>query len=187
MRHQFKVKKRRQNKPIPSDEPWPMNELHGEFEQMIREAQETGKKLTAKQLARITDSVAKSAGKGVYKRLIDTAPEMLLDRRKNTCDFERRNLKRWGKSFDLIESIWVSCEELGRSFNQHYRPESVRNQDYVFESLTYLQAKALLITSEIICLLKGGFADGALTRWRTLYETTVVAALIHQEGQDLVD
>jgi len=42
-----------------------------------------------------------------------------------------------------------------------------------------------LVTSELICLLKGGFADGALTRWRTLYEVNVIAALIRQEGQEL--
>src|SRR5690606_25657396 len=64
-------------------------------------------------------------------------------------------------------------------------PDAVREHDYVFEAMTHLHAKALLVTSEIICLLKGGFADGALTRWRTLYETKVVATLLRQEGQEL--
>lgn len=74
---------------------------------------------------------------------------------------------------------------MGSAFNGYYRPEAIQEQDYTFEAMTYLHAKALLVTSEIICLLRGGFADGALTRWRTLYENNVIATIIRQEGQEL--
>lgn len=166
-------------------EPWTMDELQRDFERVVRETQEVGNELTAKQVARVAEKTTKSAGRAFYQTLIKTAPNMLADRRKERAGFERRNFQRWRKAFDLIETIWVSCEELGRAFNQHHRPEAVRGDDYVFEAMTHLHAKALLVTSEIICLLKGGFPDGALTRWRTLYETNVVAALIRQEGQEL--
>jgi Family of unknown function (DUF5677) len=162
-----------------------MDELQRDFERIVREAQDAGNELTAKQIARVAEKTTKSAGRAFYRTLIETAPDMLADRRKERAGFERRNFQRWRKAFDLIETIWVSCEELGRAFNQHHRPDAVREEDYVFEAMTHLHAKALLVTSEIICLLKGGFADGALTRWRTLYEVNVVAALIHQEGQEL--
>lgn len=162
-----------------------MDELQREFERIVREAQEAGNELTAKQVARVAEKTTKSAGRAFYRTLIETAPDMLADRRKERAGFERRNFQRWQKAFELIETIWVSCEELGRAFNQHHRPEAVRDEDYVFEAMTHLHAKALLVTSEIICLLRGGFADGALTRWRTLYETNVVGSLIRQEGQEL--
>lgn len=184
IRHQA-VMKREQKTSNPDAELWAMNELQGAFDQIIREAQEAGKGLTTKQLAQITTSTTKSAGAAFYRTLIETAPAMLVNHRKEISSFEQRNFRRWRKAFDLIETIWVSCEELGRTFNQNHRPKAAIEQDYVFEAMTHLHAKALLVTSEIICLLKGGFADGALTRWRTLYETNVVAVLIRQEGQEL--
>lgn len=36
----------------------------------------------------------------------------------------------------------------------------------------------MLVASEALCLMKSGFADGALARWRTLYELTVIADVI---------
>lgn len=86
---------------------------------------------------------------------------MLAERRKQQAGFESRNLRRRRKAFDLMETIWVCCEEIGSAFNGHRRPQAVQEQDHVFEAMTYLHAKALLVTSEIICLLSGGFADGA--------------------------
>lgn len=177
--------KRQQDPTTPDAPPWAMDELQREFEHIVREVQETGRELTAKKQARVLEQTAKSAGRAFYRTLIETAPDMLADRRKEQVGFERRNFRRWHKAFDLIETIWASCEELGRNFNQHHRSTAVAEEDYVFEAMTHLHAKALLVTAEIICLLKGGFADGALTRWRTLYETNVVASLLRQEGQEL--
>lgn len=166
-------------------EPWAMDELQHDFEKFIRKAFEEGNILTERQIERIVSRTVKSAGGLFYRSLTESAPPMLAERRKQQASFEARNLRRWRKAFDLLETIWVCCEEMGSAFNSYNRPEAVKEEDHVFEAMTYLHAKALLVTSEIICLLKGGFADGALTRWRTLYENNVIATLIRQEGQEL--
>lgn len=162
-----------------------MDDLQHDFEKIIRQAFEEGNSLTERQIKRIASGTVKSAGGLYYRSLIESAPPMLAERRKQQAGFELRNLRRWRKAFDLLETIWVCCEEMGSAFNGHHRPQAVQKQDHVFEAMTYLHAKALLVTSEIICLLRGGFADGALTRWRTLYENNVIATLIRQEGQEL--
>lgn len=162
-----------------------MEELQLAFEETVQQAQEEGARLTEKQIERLTTGTVNSAGRAFYRSLIETAPPMLAERRKQNAAFEARNLRRWRKAFDLLETIWVCCEELGRGFNGHHRQLAFQEEDYVFEAMTYLHAKALLVTSEIICLLKGGFADGALARWRTLYENNVIANFIRQEGQEL--
>lgn len=166
-------------------EPWPMDELQHDFEEIIQQAFEEGNSLTERQIERIASGTVKSAGRLYYRSLIERAPPMLAERRKQQAGFESRNLRRWRKAFDLLETIWVCCEEMGSAFNDHHRPQALQEQDHVFEAMTYLHAKALLVTSEIICLLRGGFADGALTRWRTIYENNVIATLIRQEGQEL--
>lgn len=180
------VKKKEPVKDAAEDsELWSMDSLQKDFEKTILQAREEGNSLTDKQVERIALRTFKSTGKIYYRELIATAAPMLVARRKEQAGFEARNLRRWRKAFDLLETIWVCCEEVGSGFNDFNRPAAIEAQDHVFEAMTYLHAKALLVTSEIICLLKGGFADGALARWRTLYENNVIAYLIRQEGQDL--
>ncbi|MBI5212824.1 MAG: hypothetical protein HY957_05555 [Nitrospirae bacterium] len=51
--------------------------------------------------------------------------------------------------------------------------------------LIHLHSRACQIGSEIVTLLKAGYADGAQARWRSLHEVAVVTAFIHAHD-DLV-
>lgn len=53
--------------------------------------------------------------------------------------------------------------------------------------LNGIAVRALLITNEILCLIKNGFASGALARWRTLYEYSVIAVFIAQNGEEYAE
>jgi hypothetical protein len=53
--------------------------------------------------------------------------------------------------------------------------------------LTRLHARACQIAEEVACLLEGGFADGAMARWRTLQEISAVAGLISEHGEELAE
>jgi hypothetical protein len=181
---EFAMENQNKKRKRTATEPWAMDELQHDFEKIIRQAFEEGNSLTTRQIERIASGTVKSAGRLYHRSLIESAPPMLAERRKQQTGFESRNLRRWQKAFDLLETIWVCCEEMGSAFNGHHRSQAFQDQDHVFEAMTYLHAKALLVTSEIICLLRGGFADGALTRWRTLYENNVIATLIRQEGEE---
>jgi len=143
------------------------------------------REMPPKKLEKLLLKVSKLTAKKIAKVLIKSAPEMLARKRKYQLQFEARNLRRWRKAFDLIEMLWVCCEEIGSNFNQQFRPQAVQDQDFIFEAMTAVHAKSLLVVSEMICLMKGGFADAALTRWRTLHELNVVAELIYVNGQDL--
>jgi hypothetical protein len=110
------------------------------------------------------------------------APQMLREQRKLYAGFVRRNHKRWGAALDLLETLWVIASEAGDNFNDQHRPEAVENSDYQFEALTQIHARALLVVGEIICLLDGGYPDGALSRWRTLHELAVVSLFLCQEA-----
>lgn len=168
-----------------ASEPWTMDELHSEFSRMVQEALEAGHTLTARQIERVATRATQTAARSLYRDLMERAPDMLEVYRRETRAFEQRNFRRWRRALDLIDTLWVSCEEIGREFNRSYRPAAISDADHVFEAMTYLHAKALLVTAEIGCLLRGGFADGALSRWRTLHEISVIATLIRQEGDEL--
>jgi hypothetical protein len=165
-------------------ESWPMDEWHRAFQAILSEAGGL-ENVPPERLSKVIEKTAKEAGKGLDRTLMKRAPKMLARRRKDYAGFEKRNLRRWRAAFDLMEVVWVCCEEIGSNFNCHFRAEAVESQDYEFEALTHLHARALLVVSEMICLMKGGFPDGALARWRTLHEINVVTVLIREHGREL--
>lgn len=48
-----------------------------------------------------------------------------------------------------------------------------------------LHGKSILHAFEILELLKGGFADGALSRWRSLYETVVIMTFLSKRDASI--
>lgn len=119
----------------------------------------------------------------ILKTLRRDAPKMLHERRKEITGFEKRNFRRWRKAFDLFEMMIVMAGELGEHNDIALRPQAQKNLDYKFEALAQLQPRAVLVSREILCLLKGGFPDGALARWRSLHELTVTAIFIAKQDQ----
>ena len=111
--------------------------------------------------------------------------KMLKERRKINRFFEKRLMKRWAKPIDLLEMFYVIAFEVGEEFNREYREEAAKNNDYLFDALTRIHARACQVCFEIITLLKSGFADGAHARWRTLHELAVISLFIKEHGQDI--
>ena len=51
-----------------------------------------------------------------------------------------------------------------------------------------IHARSLLISRECLTLLKNGYPDGALSRWRTLYELSVIGEFLYtKQNQDLCE
>lgn len=112
--------------------------------------------------------------------LLANAPAMLQERRMDEQGFEERNFKRWQKAFDALETMTEIAEEVGEACDKEGRALAQSENDYRFEALSQLFPRALLVTREVIHLLKGGFPDAALSRWRSLHELTVTAMFISQ-------
>lgn len=121
------------------------------------------------------------------KTLKRNAPEMLKERRAIFAGFRRRHRKRWRKAFDLLDTIYVICEEAGAEFNEEIRPLASKNNDPLFEALVTLHSRALLTSNEILWLLNGGFPDGALGRWRAVHEIAVTALFLLDHGTNTAE
>lgn len=114
-------------------------------------------------------------------------PIMLKAHRKDIKSFERRLQNDWKKPFDLFEAFLVLAYEAGEEFNAEFRKDEAERENYVLEVLTRLHARACQISSEILVLLKSGFADGAHARWRSLHEIAVVCAFIQKHGNEIAE
>jgi hypothetical protein len=142
--------------------------------------------------SRIQELYDQALQKGIDKttpRLVETllrdAPKMLRRHGRYRRGFERRLRRRWRRALDLYYVVYVCCEESGGEFNQRYREQAAQENDFAFEALTRLHARACLVASEVYALLRTGHAAGAEARWRTLHEVAVVSSAVGQRDNDV--
>ena len=101
--------------------------------------------------------------------------------------FRKRLQKRWNTGLKMLRMQLAIAREFGDGINRAIRESGETDTPRSFEILTRLHARACQVTDEILCLLEGGFADGAMARWRTLYEIAAVSYLIRRHGEELAE
>jgi len=108
--------------------------------------------------------------------------KILRQLKREQRGFTQRLGRDWQQPLDsLLLLIWI-CRECGSSVNVAARSRATRAPSKKVEVLTRLHARACQTALEVHVLLSNGFADGALARWRTLYELDVVAAFVNRYG-----
>lgn len=157
-----------------------MDTMEKEFQKMLAAE---GEDVSDVRYREIHDAFLAEVLPQMAKLLRRAATAQLRKERKDVLGFQKRNFHRWKPAFDLIEIIWEISQDLGGTFNNKFRPEAAKAKDCTFEALTNLHARALLVAKESICLMKNGFADGALARWRTLHELNVIAVFLANRSQ----
>lgn len=151
------------------------------------EIEECANNILLKSASELIPQLAESVSKTLLKDLKKGASAMLKDRRKQLNDFEASLNRIWGNAIDMLEVFIAIATEAGDHFNNEFKDESDKTKDWVFFCLARLHARACQIASEILTLLKAGYADGALARWRVLYETTVMALFIEKHGANTAE
>ncbi|WP_289142362.1 DUF5677 domain-containing protein [uncultured Brevibacillus sp.] len=121
----------------------------------------------------------------VLGTLKDSSMEMLEEHRLQRIEFEARLHRRWSKPINLLETLIVISSESGESCFKTCLVKATDEKNVVFDVLVKIHARACQISYEVLCLLRGGFADGAMTRWRTLHELSVLAIFISQNSNEV--
>ncbi len=114
---------------------------------------------------------------------LNELPAELQQQNRVRRQFEKQLQGLWGDPLGLLEMALILATEMGDRVNDELRAEAADNNDLVFEVLARLHARACQISYEILTLLKAGYADGAMARWRSLYELVIVACFIQEKGQ----
>jgi len=100
----------------------------------------------------------------------------------------RENLRgRWGKAIDLSRMLLHVSIDTGEAFQRRLSRSKAKKNRALKSVLCRLHLRSCQVMSEIICLLENGYADGAMARWRTLYELSAVATVISDGGDDLAE
>ncbi|MCY4419780.1 MAG: DUF5677 domain-containing protein [Gammaproteobacteria bacterium] len=129
-------------------------------------------------------AVTESAGI-VVKELDNNWPEQKIFERHDLQVFRDRLELRWHKGLDPLRMLLTCAREISEKFETAFMKSKAKRGIICREVLILLHKRACQTTMEAITLLENGLADGALARWRTLYEIWVIAALIEKHGDDI--
>lgn len=109
--------------------------------------------------------------------------DRLAAERSDRAAFEKEVRDRWREGLDELEGLVLLCSDVGEALIRTTLAPGTKSWKH--QAVFSTHARCLRVAREIVCLLSGGFADGALGRWRTLHELAVVANLLVSNDEDL--
>ena len=141
---------------------------------------------TQEDIQTVVEESVNDLAKDTYERIL--SDDEGLERYQQTNeDFQENLHERWGEPFELLERLIIWSMECGRSLNQEYGFQARQNENYQFQSLLHLHSRSVQVAFEIHHLLKGGFADGAFARWRSLYEISLTSSFISNHSEETAE
>lgn len=128
---------------------------------------------------------------------LTTASDILLKEFKRTWPKHSKHQKReeekfrkhlqnaWGNPIALLSMLLKLSRDIGDEVLEEIHLKNKIKTPCLIEAIAKLHARACQISEEIIVLMRSGFADGAIARWRSLHEVSVVLFFIWQHGEFL--
>ncbi len=105
---------------------------------------------------------------------------------KNFTEFQL-SLQRWKVPINLLKMLLTLSREVCLNDYAINAKNARADRCHLDNAIQRLHARACQITSEIILLLETGYDDGAMARWRTLHEISVIVILLGTYGNELAE
>lgn len=91
---------------------------------------------------------------------------------------ELKAIGYWGQPLEYLGTLIEISLEASSFFDAQVSPTIPTDRKHLRTVMWFLHSRACLVATEILCLLEHGYADGAHSRWRTLYEMATIASFI---------
>lgn len=101
---------------------------------------------------------------------------------KDQSGFLRRLSQTWDEGLSLLEMLVTIAIEVGSETLEFESKQTTLDFCH-----SRLHARACQIAQEAIVLMRSGFADGAMARWRTLHEVAVVMDFLRGHGEEVAE
>ena len=114
--------------------------------------------------------------------------EIVLNERAETNNFLAHNEQLWNNGFFASEAMYLLATESGHAYSAcvlELPKEELEGKKYMFSVMAYLHGRACQQYLEILHLLKGGLADGAYARVRSIYELCIISEFISNNGENV--
>jgi hypothetical protein len=112
---------------------------------------------------------------------------MLQERSRYISNIQNGTYLMWKEGLDQLEQFIALNLDWGTKLINEFNTKGDSARKHLFFALIKNQSRACLMSEEILHLLKGGFADAAFARWRSLYEIAVTASFIGLRGESCAE
>lgn len=147
-------------------------------------------KFSEQKIENAISKAAEAISSGTVDTMKSTMYEKVLEECCNTEQFMAHNNQVWGNAFVASKAMYIIALEAGSEINTCVSDlPKEQNTDKMFRYcvLGELYARACQQYLEIIYLVKGGFADGAYARWRSLFELSVISEFIGNNDYSVLE
>lgn len=161
-----------------------MRDLQSYIDEEYRKAPEEAMRLyDGKTIEEAFPHVLKSQLESRLKKLEAGRQAMLQERSRYIANIQNGTYLMWKEGLDQLEQFIALNLDWGMKLINEFKTNGDPERKHRFFSLIQNHSRACLMSEEILHLLKGGFADAAFARWRSLYEIAVTATFIGLRGE----
>ena len=134
------------------------------------------------------ESIVKAAADAGYQALRENWPSIGEEREADHSLFLEEIDSYWHEPIQLLEQMRyvaiVSSNTGIDDVNERYTSEELLD-NALLKFNVGAGARAIQLLGEIIALVRNGYAEGALARWRSLHELNVTLHFISEHGEDV--
>lgn len=112
--------------------------------------------------------------------------EDVMHFRASEQEFLARQEQKWCGAFVASEAMYIMTLNAAEDYSEYVSglgEKRTREKIWTHTVLCHIHGRALQEFLEIITLMKNGFADCAYARWRSMYELTIIASFILEQGE----
>lgn len=128
------------------------------------------------------------------KQLVANAKSVMYENtllfRCEESEIVARINQKWFKAFASSETMYMMVFEAVKDYSDYVKQIDDKEREksiHKYTALKYIHGRGLQQFLEIITLMKNGFADGAYSRWRSLYELNIIASFISKYGEEVAE
>lgn len=108
-----------------------------------------------------------------------------LQKNKNKQEvFQNKLNSIWREGFERSKELYYICSDV--LYNLALKNKEER-QTYMQKDLEAICIRACQVYQEVMVLAENGFPDGSWARWRTLYELSIIAQFISENGEEIAE
>ena len=151
--------------------------------------EEVGLKLEKFDSEKVLSFIVETSSKDMFRFVKKNRKRIAKASEKSNKEFLAHQVKLWGKCFEASEVMYTLAIEAAELYGQFVENKVSSDQKepkkFTYLALQHIHGRVCQQFAEVLCLLRGGFADAAHARWRSMYELCCTAEFIKRNGEDI--
>jgi hypothetical protein len=112
--------------------------------------------------------------------------DVIQEEQRGRDRMENSIRQQWGHALNLLD-FFIQVNEQCIRLVQTMGDIDESEEEYLPDALIRLHTRGLRVSRGVAALLRAGFAEAGLARWRTLHEIAAVSNLISEKGEEAAE